>query len=268
MPLKERAYQADQTILKIIGHGDNKKIKVIWVPFLRTSGVEIDDDVFYPVECYSNDKKLDNNIARAKRYIQEYAYCNPWDYFATFTIDKSKYNRQELKAFYSVFSKFIRNFNQVHKLDIKYLLIPELHSDNKSWHLHGLIYGLPVEHLHQFKIGDKMSREIAKKVKAGKTIFNWQAYAKRFGFCDIEPISSHEAISNYIVKYITKDMAKCVTELNAHLYYHSKGLKTAEIVKKGFSTMDIDYDYESEHCKIKTFDYSSELLDTLKNTFI
>ena len=40
LPLKDVKYKRDQTILKVYGYGENKKIKVIRMNLLRTAGVE------------------------------------------------------------------------------------------------------------------------------------------------------------------------------------------------------------------------------------
>lgn len=39
MPLKDVKYKRDQTILKVYGYGDNKKIKVIRMNWLRINAI-------------------------------------------------------------------------------------------------------------------------------------------------------------------------------------------------------------------------------------
>lgn len=76
---------------------------------------------------------------------------------------------------------------------------------------------------------------------------------KNFGFNDLEPIRSHDAVSAYVTKYITKDLQRTVKELNAHTYYCSKGLNTAK--EKSTKKMDLSPlsklkpDYETEYSK-------------------
>ena len=48
MPLKDVKYKRDQTILKVYGYGDNKKIKVVRLNWLRTAGVEDDEEYRAP----------------------------------------------------------------------------------------------------------------------------------------------------------------------------------------------------------------------------
>ena len=105
--------------------------------------------------------------------------------------------------------------------------------------------------------------EMSEKVKNGDKVYNWLAYAKKFGFCDLERIHNPEAVSKYITKYITQDLAKSVTEINAHQYYHSRGLKTAEVIKKGTMSANIVPDFENEYCRILTCAYDEDLLNLL-----
>lgn len=48
MPLRDLKYKRDQTILKVYGYGENKKIKVIRMNLLRTAGVEDDEEYRAP----------------------------------------------------------------------------------------------------------------------------------------------------------------------------------------------------------------------------
>ena len=134
--------------------------------------------------------------------------------------------------------------------------------------MHGLLHGLPVEHLKRFQIGDVMGKKLAEKVKNGDEVYNWIPYFEKFGFCDLEPIRSPEAVSKYITKYINKNLANSVTALNAHLYYVSRGLNTAETIKKGTMLADIVPDFENDYCKVTWLEYSDKLLQTLSDSFL
>lgn len=262
MPLRDIKYKQNQTILSTLGYGDNMQIRLVTLNCLRTSGIEDEDKEFTP-KGEVNEEKLSNNISRTKRKIFELAYCNPWEYFATLTINPDKFDRTDLKQFQRKNAQWLRDLNKKYKKDIKYLLVPELHKDQNSWHLHGFFNGLPLSLLHQFQIGDTMGKQIAEKVKRGEVVYNWEGYQKKFGFCSLEPIRSHEAVSKYITKYITKDLLKSVTELNSHMYFSSQNLNTAMKIKKGTLLTDIQYDFENDYCSIKTFPYSEELLNEL-----
>lgn len=262
MSLTDVKYKRNQTILSLLGCGDNIRIKLTTLACLRTAGIE--DDCKKQSEKGSvNDSKLDNNISRTKQKIFELAFCNPWELFGTFTLDPSKFDRTDLKGFNKKFSQYLRNLGKKYNSQIKYLLIPELHKDNQCWHMHGFLYGLPYELLDQFRIGDTMGKQIAVQVKKGATIYNWLGYQNKFGFCSLEPIKSQEAVSKYITKYITKDLLQSVTELNSHSYYASQGLKTKTNYKKGTLTIPIEYDFENEYCSIVTLRYTDELFNYL-----
>lgn len=265
--LKDRAYNYDQTLFKVFGEGKDKKIKLVRMNYLKTSGIELDDIEY--VRGTVNENKINESILRSKSKIFELAFCNPWDWFFTGTINPNKQDRTDLELFHKQLTQWLRDYNKKYKLNIKFLFVPEKHKDGKSWHIHGFIYGLPVEHLIQFQVGDKMGKGLADKVMQGDIVYNWQAYFNRFGFCDLEPIRNHEAVSKYVTKYINKELANSVTELNAHTYYHSRCLKFAELIKKGTMIWeDIAPTYKNDYCSVCWLDYTEELFDKLSNQFI
>lgn len=258
MPLKDRLYKPNQMILKIAGCGDNRKIVLVTVAMLRTAGVEDE----FCVKRRVNDGKLECNIARAKADIQELAYCNPFNLFITGTFDRKKYDCSSAKALHKQVSRWLRDYGKRHGINIAYLIIYEQHADG-NYHFHGLIYGLPFDHLHQFRIGDRMGKGIADKVLQGDIVYNWPAYADKFGFCSLEPIRNHEAVSYYLMKYMTKDLARSIQDRDEHLYYRSRSLKKAEVIKKGTMSLHIAPDYEGKYCSVAKFPYSDELLQFL-----
>ena len=113
-----------------------------------------------------------------------------------------------------------------------------------------------------------MGKALADKVSKGDIVYNWLAYQNKFGFCDLEPIRNAEAVSKYITKYINKNLATSVKELNAHLYYHSRGLQMAQTIKKGTMFADIVPTYTNDYCSVAWLDYSDELLAELQQSFI
>ncbi|MCL2313321.1 MAG: hypothetical protein FWC41_12760 [Firmicutes bacterium] len=267
MPLREPKYKYNQSILKLYDDGvKNKKIKVIHMSVLRTAGIEDDSPLTYE-RGMVNSGKINESIIRTKNKIFELAFCNPWEWFFTGTLN-SEYDRENLEEYHKTLTKWISNYNRLKNTEIKYLLIPELHKDGKSWHMHGFIMGLPVEHMKQFKIGDKMGRAVAAKVKNGEDVYNWLGYADKFGFCSLEPIRNHEAVSKYITKYINKELESSVTALNAHKYYRSRNLREAETIEKGVLSLEIKPTYEGEYCSVAWLDYSDEVFNEIKGAFL
>ena len=192
-----------------------------------------------------NDTKLSCNISRAKSRIFELALCNPWDYFITATLNKEKYDRTNLKKYQKDLSRFIRNQRSKNGSQLKYLLIPELHSDNVSWHMHGLIRGVSEQMLSEFDPDKHPLKLIVGGYK------NWQDYESKFGFVSLGQIKNGQAVSGYITKYITKDTQKNVTEVGSRMFYSSQGLKGAEVIKKGtLATLPAQWDFSNDYVNI------------------
>jgi hypothetical protein len=213
---------------------------------LKQSGYEENKPSHKPVGV--NDDKLECNISRAKSRVLEISLCNDFDYFVTLTLDRKKYERKDLEKFKKDLGIFIKNYNRNYKTKIKYVLVPEQHKDG-AWHMHGLLKGMDETHLVMF---DKIP-EAPLKLK-GKDYYNWTKYADKFGFCSLGKIKNREAAAKYITKYISKDIAKSVKELGAHLYYCSKGLKQAQVIKKGtLISASVPFQFENDYVKISTF---------------
>lgn len=232
----------------------------------RQKGFEIDNIKYTKRGTAGNNIKLEESLSRAKNTVFELAICNPWTLFCTFTLDKSKYDRRNLKKFDKDFSQFIRDYRKKYDLKVKCLLVPEQHQDG-CWHMHGFILGLPIEHLREFKENDFLPCKIINRLKQGKRIFTWEAYAKKFGFSSIEIIENQDAASRYITKYITKNTHNLVSEINAHMYYASQGLKRAKVIRKGQIQREIENpNYKNDYATIKIFDNMDEPMSYFDNT--
>lgn len=241
---------------------DYLKLVLHKVP-IRQSGFENDREQFN-----TYDEKLDSSISRTRSKVFEYAICNDFDYFVTLTLNKDKHDRYDLDGFISSLGQFIRNYRTKYQLDIQYLLIPEKHKDG-AWHMHGLIKGLNLDHLIPFTLEDKIPEKIKNLIRAGRTIFNWIPYSEKFGWITVEQIKSREACSKYITKYIKKDIGTSIEDKNKKSYYVTRGLKSAEIIKKGTFPTELgnvlSFDYENEYLKIvdlnkKDWDVLSDIL--------
>lgn len=184
-----------------------------------------------------------SNLARARVAIEEYALCNPWQYFITCTIDGEKLARDDLEKFRGKLSQMIRDLRRNHDdVEIPFLLVPELHPDALSkgrmaWHMHGLV-NLPREFLAPFenrriygKDHDKFPpRYIRDKIRHGQPIYHWRHYDKAFGNNIVEPVRNADASARYLMKYVSKEQALTASHLEQgqHLYYISRGLKRAQ----------------------------------------
>lgn len=267
MPIREPKYKPNQAILK---HFAGTKYRITVHAWLRTSGIE-EDEEFRHHKGEVNEEKLESNLNHTKGRIFELAFCNPWEYFTTFTIDKTKFDRYNLQAYHDSFIRWLREYNRYHGTSIKFLTIPEKHKDG-AWHEHGFIYGIPADHLRAFTLKDHLPKYIREKLKQGQKVFEWPAYRLKFGFCDFEEIKNQEAVSRYVTKYISKNLARSVTKLNAHLYYCSQGLQRAETIKKGTMAGTMEPDYGNEYVTVKWIscetDWQRPIVEELLKTMI
>ncbi len=266
-------YRYDQLIISEYTDGMHTKYKLVFMPTLRNKGVEepevLPDDVvdmdgdICEANQDGNVEKLTKNVYRARSTIYELAYCNPWDWFFTGTIDGGKHDRTNLDEYRKKFTQMIRDHNKRKGTNMKYLLVPELHSDMQSWHVHGFLSGLPVEYLHKFQLGDQMSAYIASKVRKGQDVYTWKAYERSFGWCDLEPIASHDGACKYVTKYISKALDKSVSDFCKHMFYASLGLQRRSRVYCDDITPRM-LDYMNNHPKAYKGEYTVCLwLDSL-----
>ena len=194
-------------------------------------------------------KRFASSINRAKAIIRELAKCNKWDYYVTFTFDGQKYNRSDLVSLLKKLLTWIRNFNRLNKTKIKYLLVPEQDKDG-NWHMHGLLMGLPVDHLREV---DYFRHRI---------IYDWDKYASKFGHVRVEEINDINHVVEYLVKQLTIENTSAVRNMGSKLYYSSKGLKRAEVIHQGHLTKDLENpDFENQYVKRKHFTDFDEVMD-------
>lgn len=227
----------DSNVFCVKKYGQNT-VKIIQMESCRKSGFE--EITTTTKKGTKNTEKLSNNITRAKTNIREYALCNDWDFWCTFTINPQKYDRYHLDEYIKHFTKFIQNYNRRREEHIKYLFIPERHKDG-AWHIHGFISGIEEKDIYTNKYG----------------YFTWKQYEEKFGFISMTKLDKDiDKLASYCLKYMSKDLEKSVQDLNAHLYYCSKGLKKAEVLYKGHAILHSDWDWihPEGFCKIKTID--------------
>lgn len=258
MRLKEELYKHNVAILKDYG-GLRYKISVHSA--LRTKGVEKDKkDIKFSAKGTVHDKKLLSNLSRAKAKVFEYALCNEWDWFVTLTLG-SKYDRENLKQYKKELGMWLNNYNKNHGTNIKYLLIPELHpKDHKTWHMHGLLSGIPETHTRPF---DVVREHLPRKLDG---FYEWERYHKKFGFCSLGKIQDKEKVASYIVKYISKSILDCASiGMNKKCYLNSQHLKVAKELKRGYLCRPIVPDFENDYVALKWFRDEEYNLEALKD---
>ena len=209
-----------------------------------------------------------NNVVRARSMIEQLGACNHWQYFVTFTIDPKKYDRYDFSTFYKAFSKFVMNYRQRKGVKFQYVFVPEQHEDG-AWHLHGLINGLPLEHLREFTLEEQLPYYIRDKLQQGQKLYEWCDFADKFGYTIVEPLRKKDRAASYITKYIGKGFSNDDRFKNARLFMPSHGLKRAELIKKGFTDMhSMKPIFECEYAKTYKFPKEEYSLDDINKFFL
>lgn len=178
-----------------------------------------------------NDRKLDNNITRAKSNVFNIVSYNKFKYFYTQTIS-SIYARTDLKRLIKKFNEITRYLRKLYPdLQFYYVVIPEYHDDKQNWHLHGFLsegYGV-TSYINQ------------------NGFLSMSAFDK-IGFNSISEIRSYEACSKYITKYITKTSAIDISKGEKLFYCSQKLLRENCLEDYVFSQIaPIHFDFKNEY---------------------
>lgn len=198
------------------------------------------------VTCKSDVERI--SLSRTRRNIRELALCNNFEYFCTITVSSAKFDRYSLDEVQDNLRKCLRNIRNSSEC-FKYLIITEKHKDG-AFHFHGLMSGL--SDLYVNKYGYLSSSKL-----------------DTLGFNSFSKIESLDKVSNYILKYITKD---CVKNSKNQVYISSRGLKKAERTELNPNITNIDYSYTNDYCSILDFTVNNEsnkdfLLNIIKNMY-
>ncbi|WP_313162545.1 hypothetical protein [Sedimentibacter sp.] len=267
-----------QNPYKIIFHKQRFISPEEQLKFVEKEEVEEKESLF---ELTEGEKRL-NHIARVKTKVRDYAFCNEWEYFVTFTFSDQNIDRYDLKEVKKRMGKFFNNYKNRKNPDFCYLLVPEFHQDG-AIHFHGLVKGIRDFDLYEFtpfrSNGDyivtcksngqavmtysKLPVYILNQLDKGLKVYDFSEFSQRFGFTTVEPIRNMDAAALYITKYITKDLVSL--PLHTCCYLNSKGLRTPEIVHQDFGGIVPKCDYENDFVAIKWFDSLEGYSDVLMN---
>lgn len=192
-------------------------------------------------------KEVDRiSLSRTRRNIRELALCNDFEYFCTLTVNSVKCDRYSLDEVQDNLRKCLRNLRNSSN-NFKYLIITEKHKDG-AFHFHGLMSGLSDLYVNKFGYLSCTKLDV-------------------LGFNSFSRIKSLEKVSNYILKYITKD---CVRNSHNQVYISSRGLKKAERSELNTNiNNDIHFTYSNDFVDILDFDVEkcsrNFLLKIMKN---
>ncbi len=208
--------------LKIVVAGDFERYKVYEKPVvvLNNCGNRGERG-----QAKNKDESIRRSMARAKEKIHGYIMANEWEYWATQTFNHEVIDRYSLDEIVKKYNRRLKYLKTKYN-NLTWLIVPEQHKDG-AWHLHLFMSGIPKERV-KYSGYDYFNK--AKQFT--RRIYNWIDTID-FGFNDylyigdIEPLERLK-MSNYITKYITKDLAE--KRFNKKMYWCSRGLKSPAVV--------------------------------------
>lgn len=157
-------------------------------------------------------KKLDNlsrSFRRTRSALYMYARQCVWDYFITLTYSPDKIeNRYDFSLCMKKVHKWIDNCKQRKAKELLYLLVPEQHKDG-AWHIHGLLCNTT-----------GLTFTDSGKRYDGKIVYNLDDW--KLGFSTATEVTDTYKVSNYITKYITKDL--CAVTPGKQRYFVSQSI--------------------------------------------
>jgi hypothetical protein len=163
----------------------------------------------------TKETNLERSIRRSKKLIRDYALCNCFDMFITFTFATDRDDVEKCRRRMMDWLKNQRNRNG----KFRYLIVPEFHKDGKSIHFHALIGGY--EGKIEKAINPKTNKQLKQK---GRYVYQLSGYT--LGFNNVKlignTIEDRTRVASYIQKYMTKDMP---VFFGRKRYWVSKGLK-------------------------------------------
>jgi hypothetical protein len=166
---------------------------------------------------------LDVASSRAKNKVYQIARCNKWEWFITLTFDRTKTDASDYDLIINRLNKFLHNLKNSSCPNLKYLIVAELHADNKHYHFHGLLANCEGLKFKFWKIDSKSNKPIF-------NILNW-----KWGYTTASQVENTQRVSSYITKYITKDVDRHLAEKNR--YYFSRN---CELPDEILCTVDED----------------------------
>lgn len=192
------------------------------------------------------DGKLDESLSRTRRLFFDYAMCNDFDLFVTFTFNRVRFNAFDYDAVTKVLRKFFDNFRQRVDPAFRYMLIPERHKTGE-WHFHGLC--TTPAGLIQPELIPKTIDGVLNMVPNTPGYWSWPVVNGKFGWFSCSYIRDYFKCVKYITKYITKSF-DCDDLKGRRLLLKSNGLKKPELVKTTYETVYLPDGFESDFCTV------------------
>lgn len=184
------------------------------------------------------------NLYKTKNKLRDYARNNYFDKFWTLTFDpkicgeSDDYRFDEMKKWLHKMRRKYGTFN--------YLAVPERHKSGQiHWHM----------------MTGHFEPELIDSGKEYKSVPIYNCSEWEFGFTNVQNVRSKKKISNYVSKYITKDLMESPARRNKKKYWASRSLELPEVFSIAEKVDKLpEAIFESEICKI----YEMEKADFIK----
>lgn len=225
---KIKAY--NDGVYKVIEY-KNERLKTDQKP---TSSFGSNSDLSEDEKAIRLEESRKQNLYKTKNKLRDYARNNHFDKFWTLTFDPKKFGSSDNLRFEEM-KKFLKRMTRKYG-KFNYLAVPERHKSGAiHWHM--------MTGYFEPKLIDS-----GKRYKE-KTIFNCPEW--EFGFTNVQNVRSKKKISNYVSKYITKDLMDSPARRNKKKYWASRSLELPKTFGiKELLNLNIEPDFESDICKI------------------
>lgn len=158
------------------------------------------------------EKSLRASAQRAKRCVKDIVHANSdMTWFLTFTLNGEQFPRNDIKSATRKLNKYLAN--RVQRNGLKYVFVPELHSDGESIHFHGFVNDVlnfvPSGTYIPPNGGKPLKRETLRKKGINHEECNevYNVACWKYGFSTaIKVYGDRGKASSYIAKYITKGL--------------------------------------------------------------
>lgn len=225
---KIKAY--NDGVYKVIEY-KNERLKTDQKP---TSSFGSNSDLSEDEKAIRLEESRKQNLYKTKNKLRDYARNNHFDKFWTLTFDPKKFGSSDNLRFEEM-QKFLKRMTRKYG-KFNYLAVPERHKSGAiHWHM--------MTGYFEPKLIDS-----GKRYKE-KTIFNCPEW--EYGFTNVQNVRSKKKISNYVSKYITKDLMDSPARRNKKKYWASRSLELPKTFGiKELLNLNIEPDFESDICKI------------------
>lgn len=209
-PIKRTQSENADTITDVI-EKEKRKIRIL---------EDLEEDL-------KNEHSIKTSVNRSKNNLYKIARSNKWDWFITITFDRDEVNAADYLEVVKEITTWLNNQRKRGSPDLKYLIVPEFHKDGINYHLHGLVANCEGFDLEYSGHNDKFGNEI----------YNIKKWVK--GHTTATRIKDNGKVTNYIGKYITKDM---MNKLKYKKRYFAS--RNCEVVEEEFLNISPDDFYK------------------------